>query len=351
MALFAIGTKVRLNHTGDEGMIIELLPDEMATVKLSDGDEIPVFLEDVVNIEDEKRSLSQKMPIKAKIVPAKKPKVIEPPEWEAPARQYTILKSKGIQLCFEPHFRKDGTPDSYTIFLVNDTQYDVLYTYRLAKRNNPGYKSHGKLDSVTAQEVDKISFDDLNEMPEVVLECWQVTTIGNGSQLNKTIKIKPKTFFKNKKTAPILNREVHWYLAFGSFDPPVKKKKEEDLKTYTQRRSEEIDWTPLRKHYKNEVTDFASFNNEIDLHIENLVSTVKGKTNQEMLYIQIEAFHKYLNRAIELGVSPVFIIHGVGKGRLKDRIANELRSHRHVKGFKNEYHHKYGWGATEVWFL
>jgi len=72
--LFAIGSRVKLKHTGDEGIIKELLPDNMASVLLNDGDEIPVFLEDIVNIEDEKRQLSSKTPIKAKVVKGKSPK-------------------------------------------------------------------------------------------------------------------------------------------------------------------------------------------------------------------------------------------------------------------------------------
>ena len=348
MSLYAIGTRVRLRHTGDEGVIAELLPNDMATVVLTDGDEIPVFLEDITSIEDERRALSKKPPVKAKIVKGKQPSEKKPPEWPNPDQQYTILKSLGIQLCFEPHLRPDGIPDTYTIHLVNDTAWDVLFTCQLQRRNFKSSPTHGKLGSVAAQEVGTLSYDDLNEGYSVKIECWQVTTEGNGPRLHKVIKLKAKQFFNNKKTAPILNREVHHYVAFANFTPPSTSKKE-DLKSYTDRHLEQNNtWQPLQTFYQNEVTEFADFPREIDLHIEQLTSQIKGRSNSEILEMQMAAFYEYLDRAIELGISPVFLIHGVGKGRLKKRIAEALKSYRGVKRFKNEYHHKYGWGATEV---
>jgi dsDNA-specific endonuclease/ATPase MutS2 len=44
------------------------------------------------------------------------------------------------------------------------------------------------------------------------------------------------------------------------------------------------------------------------------------------------------------------VIHGLGKGKLKNEIATRLINHPEVKTFKNEYHPKYGFGATEIIF-
>lgn len=349
MNLYAIGTRVRLKHTGDEGVISELLPDEMATILLEDGDEIPVFLDDIMSVEDEKRALSAKLPIKAKVVKGKSPQTPKAPIWPNPQQQYTVLKSLGIQLCFEPHLRPDGIPDSYTIYLVNDTKSDILFTCQLSQRNLKGYKSHGKLDQMTAQEVGKLSYDDLNEGSVVNIEAWQVTTAGNGSKMDKEIKLKPKQFFNNKKTAPILNRLVHHYVVFANFNISEKKLPEEDLQSYTRRQQDlNEDFQPQQHFYQSEVNDFANFPSDIDLHIEHLTNQIKGLSNAEIVAMQIQAFEKYLSRAIELGVSPVYVIHGLGKGKLKRIIAQKLKANPAVISFKNEYHYKYGWGATEI---
>jgi len=349
MNIYAIGTKVRLIHTGDEGVIFALLPEEMATILLNDGDKIPVFLDDLESVEDEKRALSAKTQIKAKVVKGKSPKLPKAPIWPDPHQQYTVLKSQGIQLCFDPHLQPDGIPDRYTVYLVNDTKSDMLFTAQISRKNFKGPQSHGKLEQMTVQEVGHLGYDDLNEGSVVLIEGWQVTTAGNGARMFKEIKLKPKQFFKNKKTAPILNKLVHHYVVFANFNISEKKKQEEDLQSYTRRQQElQEHIQPAQRFYQSEVNDFASFPNDIDLHIEQLTFKIKGLSNSEIVAIQLRAFDTYLSKAIELGISPVYIIHGLGKGKLKQIIAQKLSANPAIISFKNEYHHKYGWGATEV---
>ncbi|MEM8907482.1 MAG: Smr/MutS family protein, partial [Bacteroidota bacterium] len=106
-------------------------------------------------------------------------------------------------------------------------------------------------------------------------------------------------------------------------------------------------------HYSSsshEVEDFARFESEIDLHIEKILDRPGKMSQSEMLRLQILAFDQYLEQAIRLGVDRVFIIHGVGKGKLKNKIASSLIQNPDVETFKNEYHPKYGYGATEVIF-
>ena len=72
--------------------------------------------------------------------------------------------------------------------------------------------------------------------------------------------------------------------------------------------------------------------------------------NAEILRLQLRTFDDYLEKAIRVGVPKVFIIHGLGKGRLRNEIASRLIRHPEVETFKNEYHPRYGYGATEVIF-
>ena len=76
----------------------------------------------------------------------------------------------------------------------------------------------------------------------------------------------------------------------------------------------------------------------------------KKRNNAEILRIQLTHFNQFLEKAIRLGVKSAFVIHGVGKGKLKNEIATRLMNHPQVKTFKNEFHPKYGFGATEIIF-
>ena len=348
--LFAIGGRVRLKHTGAEGVVNQLLDEEMVSVLLDDGDEIPCFLEDLVRMEDYKRMLSKKPPVKAKIIKGKSPKVPQAPDMPEAKQQYTILKSLGIQLAFEPQTRLDGVTEKYLIHLINDTTYDVLFSFSMTNQGHVVLKKNGKLDSISTFEVGELLFDQLNDAPTVEVECWQVTTAGTGKRLFKSQRIKAQQFFKKVKTAPILNKQVHHYALFEHFDKAVSK--EEDLKSYTRRKAQPNPKKKSSQNYYavNDVEAFANFSSEIDLHIEHLLDRPRKMNHSEILRHQIAAFDIYIDRAIRMGVDRVFIIHGLGKGKLKNQIASSLIQNPDVSTFKNEFHPKYGYGATEVIF-
>lgn len=348
MVLFAIGTRVRLVHSGDEGTVTELLDDRMVNVQLRDsGLIIPAFLEDLERVED----LRRHKPTKARIVPGKQtPRAPAPPSFPEPEIQYNIIKSQGIQLAFDPVLLPDGSPREYRIFLINDMRSEWLYSFGLALRQRPLHQQNGKLQAVSYEDLGTLLFDQLNDAPVITLDCWRLTTEGSGPKQHRTLKIKPKTFFKRNATAPLLNRPVHLFLVFppASSDTAKPNQAQEDIKSYTRRKvaprssATGQDW--------HEVLEKAEFIPELDLHIDQLVSNAKKLKPSEILRIQMQQFEQYLDKAIGLGVERVFIIHGVGKGRLRDAIATQLMRMQEVKSFKNEYHARYGYGATEVIF-
>jgi hypothetical protein len=348
--LFGNGTRVRFKHSGDIGRVTDQLGDQMVNVYLPDDDmTIPAFIEDLERLDEPSPG---KTSTKAKIVPGKQEKQPPPPpERKPPEIQYNILKSKGIQLAFEPVYSADGTPREYGIFLINDTHNDWLFTVGLSYRDRIAKNVHGKLPASSFQSVGTLLFDQLNDGPVFDVDCWRITTEGTSGKQHKVLKIKPKTFFSKQVTAPLINRPVHLYLLFPpkEAEGATPKTREEDIKTYTRRRvtlpQEEDLYNPF-----HEVVALAEFEPEIDLHIEKLVPNPKKIKANQILPIQLEHFDRYLERAIRLGVPRVFIIHGVGEGKLRDAIATRLTRNPYVETFKNEYHAKYGYGATEVIF-
>ena len=352
--LITEGTKVRVINTGDTGVVNELLADDMVNVLLDNDDmEIPISYDNLERITDStvKYSAGQPIPpVKAKIVPGKKKYEPPKPPKSSHQTQYTILKSLGIQLAFDPVTRADGTTERYQIYLVNDTQYDALYAFSIATKNLHTPKQHGKIESVSFVRLGELLFDELNDTPVVDLESWQLTTLGTGSRLHKQIKIKAQQFFKNKKTAPLLDREVHLFQVFDSFEKNIEPQKD-NLQTYTAKHGQKPKHNPLYQNVNSyDPNALAHFNSEIDLHIENLVRSTSKMKNSEILRIQLSHFESFLAQAIRFGVDRIFVIHGVGKGKLKNEIATRLINHPDVKTFKNEHHPKYGFGATEVIF-
>jgi hypothetical protein len=94
----------------------------------------------------------------------------------------------------------------------------------------------------------------------------------------------------------------------------------------------------------------SMFGEEIDLHVDS--SQFKGgkKDNKYAIEFQLDALERSLDEAIVKGKVEIRVIHGLGKGKLKDEVHRILARHPQVKSFKNEYNNRYGWGSTIVHF-
>lgn len=350
--LLGIGTKVKFLTTPDSGVIIEKLGDGMVMVKLDDFDmDIPAFEEDLVRAED---FLSQKVTVPVS-VPKVKPNLksnlqaIIPPLSIKP-----VLSNSGIQLAFEPVKKASGEIDKYIIYLLNDTSFDVVFSADFLVFDDVEWSKNGILKAVQFEKMGELSFDTVNDLPQLDVSIKPISTEGSEESFFKTLKVKPKQFIKNYQLSKFINREVHLFPLFDKLESKSSETKE-DLTKYT---SDLLKTAKQKSRGKDDlrmfdpvpnVNEYASFIPEIDLHIEMLHHAPRDLTTEEIVGVQIKSFESFLANAIRLNVPKIYVIHGIGKGRLRDLVAARLRRHPNILMFKNEYHEKYGFGATQVW--
>ena len=86
---------------------------------------------------------------------------------------------------------------------------------------------------------------------------------------------------------------------------------------------------------------------EVDLHINQLVKSVKGLDNYDMLNLQLDTAKRKVEFAIQKRITKIVFIHGVGEGVLKSELQSLLNKYP-VKHYDASYK-KYGLGATEVY--
>ena len=88
----------------------------------------------------------------------------------------------------------------------------------------------------------------------------------------------------------------------------------------------------------------------IDLHLEQR-NVGSGKIpSQDALFYQLDEFEKAMDKAIAAGKIEFRVIHGLGKGKLKEEIYKLLDKHPQVKSYSNEYSSRYGYGSTIIYF-
>ena len=344
--LFSVGTRVKFLHSRDEGVVTALLEDGMVMVLLDEENmEIPVFEDDLIRADS-----SADPPLaKAEVVPDKQKELLRP----QPESKGTPPEDRGIQLAFSPVEDVAGQVQHYDLYVLNDTPYTFLFTFALHLRDQTATPLNGKLPARAYLPVGTLLFDQLNDAPIVDLACWRLTTGGTGPRLHRELRIRPKNFFKRIDRAPLLNRRVHLFRIFEKVVHQAAPRPKEDLRSYTKRKlppRPADEWEDLRLRLPHDILELAEFIPECDLHIEHLVDDPQQLSSAEILQRQLRHFEQYLDKAINLDVERVFIIHGLGTGRLRDAIASRLRRRPEVKHFKNEYHPRYGWGATEVIF-
>jgi hypothetical protein len=350
--LHAIGTRVRLRATGDIGRIEEFLGDGMVAVRLDDGDLIPVFPEALRPVED---TAAEEASVKARRVPGKQEERRFPPASGAQDGQYLILNPWGVMLAFEPVLRNDASAERYRVFVISDLPQALIFSCSFSKDGQTVWKRFGDFPGPGYKEVGEMLFDELNHRVVFQLEVREKHTAGTGPALTEELRIKPKRFFKPsiQRTAPLLNRRVHLYKVFPDLTPPAATERPAvDLIEYTEKQRRARGAAPRRqlRHFPHEVEELAAFDPVIDLHIEKLIDDPTSLERNQILPTQLLFFESYLDKAIRLGVDRIFVVHGLGEGKLRKAVHRILAAHPHVREFKNEYHPRFAFGATEAIF-
>lgn len=84
---------------------------------------------------------------------------------------------------------------------------------------------------------------------------------------------------------------------------------------------------------------------EIDLHIDQLISSSAGMSNHDIVLYQMRVLKRFIEDAMQKKVRKVLVIHGVGEGKLRSEVHAYLRG---IDGalFHDANYTPKGFGAT-----
>ena len=86
----------------------------------------------------------------------------------------------------------------------------------------------------------------------------------------------------------------------------------------------------------------------IDLHLEKVHAGKGTIPGHDALFVQLDNFEAALDKAIGAGKLEFRVIHGFGKGKLKQEIYKILEKHPNVRSYENDFHSRYGYGSTLI---
>lgn len=329
---FTIGDEIILKRTEEEGRVVAFISDKMVEVEVNNTI-FPVHIDDIDHPYfkwfTEKKKVIKKINTDQVQLPVEKSKERKP------------RLSKGVYLSFMPVFKANETEDIVDylkVHLLNELPEPIQFVYDVKLLSQSIFKHEGKLQGFGNLYLHNIDYGDMNDQPRFY---WRFSQVDDKelADAEDVLRIPPKKLFAQIHELLQKNEPAFSYLLIDGFKPKQKEEKQERF-------------IPLEKppvsHFSKLLTDFPKY--ELDLHIEKLVSSIQGMSNADKLLVQLETFRKYLDLAISSRQERMIVIHGKGKGVLREEVHKILKQTPQVKRYANEWHGQYGFGATIIDF-
>jgi hypothetical protein len=335
---FQIGDKVVVIHSNEEAEVIDIINNKMVMVDVR-GVKFPAYI-DQLEFPYFKRFTEKKL-----FPPQKEKKFID----DIPREKKKITEKvvDGVHLNFIPVMDTDEFGDDVVqqlkIHLVNRTTQGYKFIYKLNYFGESGFELTNQVHAFEDFYLHDIPFEDLNDNPVFTFDFSLMTPDKNkADHYEATLKLKPKQVFTRIEQLKQKGEATFSYKLFDEYpgrpyDEPV------ELSALVRAGYKLYEAEKARQHME-------PAKSEIDLHIEKLSPDWERMDNFEKLTLQLKTFDKYFDLALAHHLPSLIVIHGVGTGKLRDEIHEQLRLRREVKSFMNRYHPAYGYGATEIFF-
>ncbi len=339
--MIQIGDKVKFLNAVGGGTVTGFLGKNMANVEDNDGFEVPVLISQLVLVDDrrdEKPDAGQ-----AKREP-QNPVQNKPEDNSAERIVVATSDAPEFYFAFVPENAANPIAGEMKAYLVNGSNFSVLYNYNHLNEGEYSSVKSGKLEPGTKLLLESFSQNELTDLPDFYFQLLFFREKSKNCELPvfKRIKISPVKFYKEKSF------QANVYFSTGALLIPISNSDfEDELQDLTSQEIRKV----IREKQEPKVKKQLNLNPdlvEVDLHIHELLDDNRGLSNHEMLEIQMKTFREKLDEAIKNGIKRIVFIHGLGNGTLKQEIRKELSLKFKKYAFQDASFQEYGFGATMV---
>lgn len=337
---YQIGDRVVLVHSGEEGSIVEFINPKMVVVDV-EGVTFPVFL-DQIDFPYFQRFTEKKLDTEKKAPPKLR---IEDIRTEKPAAKYAV--AEGLWLSFLPVFDKDVFDEDiveyFRLSLVNQTPDDLRFEYVYTHSGIPSFTLKNEVKAFGDFYLHDVPIEEMNDTPRFgFVFTLKEPNRKRAPHFEYMLKVKARQLFQ--RIEEMREKQLaHFSYSLMERWPEKVPDRESDFDSLKK-----AGFT-VKEGFKQGGGSHPPPQSVVDLHIEKIAADWKRLSPQEMLDIQLRSFESYLESSIAHHQPKLIVIHGVGTGRLRDEIHQELRLRPEVKSFVNQYHPLFGYGATEIY--
>ncbi len=334
---YEIGDEIVVLHTNEEGKVVEILNEKMVMIEVR-GVKFPAYT-DQIDFPYFKRFTEKKAIfnlLKAKVFAENIPKEkAKPQQKKGPA---------GVHLSLIPVFTTDEFGDEavelFKLYLVNGTEKGYNFFYQYQQKEGVNFELESVIYSHHDFYLHDIPFADFNDNPVLYFEVSLINPEkGKAEYFELPLKVKGKQIFQKVEQMKQNNQPSILFELFKDYP-------DRESVSYA---SPSVLSTPVSKPKKEQKASIPA-RSVVDLHMEKLADNWQNMSNFEILTMQLNEFEKWYDLAVANHLQSMIVIHGVGSGKLKDEIHQILKSRSEVRYFINQYDHRFGYGATEIFF-
>ncbi|MBN9351247.1 MAG: Smr/MutS family protein [Chitinophagaceae bacterium] len=331
---YEVGDTVLLLHSNEEGVIKEILNDNMVVVNV-DGIEFPVFI-DQIDFPYFKRFSEQS---KADRLSKQKNKIYID---QVPREKKFIreeIPEEGILLRLFPVYDDQSYEDNinhYKVYLINTLHESFHFEFNVWYKEGEDFVLTNTIEPQKEFYLNNIAQQELNDIIRFQFLFSPIKPDKNRLPgLAIPFKIKAKVLFRKLEE---MHQKNEPSISFTLFE------------TYPENQPEAYYPAPEKKPSFLKPSNLEPPLSIIDLHIEKIPGGEKAKDSYEKLQMQLKYFEKYYRLSVAHLQPKLIVIHGIGSGRLRDEIHEILHHKSEVRFFVNQYHPDFGFGATEIYF-
>jgi len=339
---YQVGDEIIVLLTHEEGRVIEIMNDKLVMIEVR-GVKFPAYMDQI------DFPYFYRFSKKKTAEPVKKDKVFIDSIPKEKPKPNAIKVADGVWLSLIPKFELDDFHDevvsSLKIYLVNKTPIHFKFNYQQQSNGSTNFELSNDITGFHDFYIHDIEFEKVNDSPSFIFDFSLFTPQKSlADHYESVLKIKPKQLFQRIEQMKEKNEPTISYQLFQDY--PEKQYQQEEkfeLSSLAAKGYKIYQANQIRQHLE-------PARSVVDLHIEKLSNNWYHLNNFEILTIQLKEFDKWYDLALAHRQPSLIIIHGVGKGKLKDEIHEILKTKKEVKTFVNQYDGRFGYGATEIFF-
>ncbi|WP_106830484.1 DUF2027 domain-containing protein [Parabacteroides pacaensis] len=354
-----IGDKVRFLNSVGGGTVVRLKGKDLVMVEDEDGFEVPVLTRECVVVGEADPQTNRLKPQSGTASGNGKSftsasKEVVAPDTEEPA--YIPEETAGgdllnISIAFLPAQDQPSHASGFETYFINESNYYLQFNYMSTPDSVWTSRYHGSIEPNTKLLVDEFALEVLNNFTKIAVQFvaykpdkpYSMKPAYSLEQTLDTVKFyKQKTFVENDYFD-----EDAWIIPLVKDDMPLKQMlvNAKDLQSAMMQKVVEDKKPVLHAPEKKVKHDHIV---EVDLHIHQLLDSIVGLSNTDMLNYQLDKFREVMKEYEKNKGQKIVFIHGKGNGVLRKAIEKELRTTYKEHYFQDASFKEYGFGATMV---